>query len=211
MRPETGFGPRAVNFPDDGIQCAFQISHCDAFVHNQTFHLMKHGRMCRVHFIFPVHPAGRNHTDRHAVRFHSAYLHGRSLRTQKGSGILIQIECVGPLTGGVIVRRIEFVEIIRGFFHFRTVQHFKAHIDKNFFEFIQRCIHGMLMSDRNGFPRNRYVYSFQRKSGFHGFFFQKCRLFFQCLFQSAPDFIGFLTHGGTQFGGKRSHLFEYGG
>ena len=208
---EAHDGFLTINGFHDFHQRTLQVAHGDALRHHQTFDLVEHGGVGGIRLILAEHAAGRQHTQGRLVGFHEADLHGACLRPQQHLIVVVKIEGIAAVTGGMPLLNIQAGEVVTCQLHLRAVHHGVAHAHKDVLDLLQHHIHGMLVPQRDGLTGNGHV---------HGFRLQLCFQYggadgsfpdFQFLFDGCPDGIGKLPHDRALLGGQLTHLLQHGG
>ena len=146
------------------------MSHGRCLVDNQPFDLMKHRGMGGI-VIRTVSPARRNNAYRQRMVFHRAYLHRRRMGSDHKAVVLVftvgirNIKGILHLTGRMVGRHIQRIEIMELVFNIRSFGNFKTHFAENrrnfFINFADRMNAPLLF----GTNRQRYVNSLGRKLG----------------------------------------------
>ncbi len=147
-RAETGFD--AVDFEKCGkefFQNPFQIGHGNILANRHTLDLMEHWCVGLV-IVAAIHPTRRDHADRGAGFLHRADLHRRCVGTQNMRRAVValgtvHIEGVKFLTGRMVRRDVQRVEIIPVILDLRTLGHLEPHIGENGGYFLGHLGHRM--------------------------------------------------------------------
>ncbi len=211
MGPEAGDGARAEQLLRQQVQRALQIGHGDALVDDHPLHLMEHGGVGGVHLVLAVHPAGGDDTDGQLHGVHGPHLHGGGLGAEHHPAVLVEIEGVRPVPGGVPLTGVEPVEIQLGQLHLRPVQHGEAHADEHFLDLVQRGVHGVAAAHLHGLAGNGHVHRLRLQPQLHSGRLHLFRGALKGALQGGAHLVGQLPHGGALLGGQAAHLLEQAG
>ena len=208
---EAGDGAGAVDGLDDGVQRAFQVRHGHALVHHQTLDLMEHGGVGGVHLVLAVHPAGGDDADGQLHGLHGPHLHGRGLAAEHYPAVLVKVEGVRPVPGGVALLGVELVEVVLGQLHLGAVQHGEAHADEDVLQLVQGQVHGVLVAQLGGFSGDGHIHRLGLQARLQGLGLQALALLLNGALQGGAHLVGQLAHGGTLLGGELAHHLQNGG
>ncbi len=92
----------------------FEVAHMGLLVDHQRLDLVEHRRVCLV-AVAAIDAARRDDADRRLLRQHGADLHGAGMGAQyqpRAVRLLLEIEGVVLLTGGMLLGNVELGEII---------------------------------------------------------------------------------------------------
>jgi len=208
MGTETGLGALAVKLLNNGVESAFQVSHGNALINGHTLYLVEHGGMSCVNLVLAVNAAGSNNADGQLHSIHCAYLHRRGLAAEHYAAVLVEIEGVGPVAGGMSFLGVEAIKVQLCKLNFGAVENGEAHTDKYFFDFIKSCVHGVTVTHLLLFAGDGNVNGlicktlFQHKSA-------DCALaLLKACFESVSYFVCKLSHNGALLGGEFAHLLQ---
>jgi len=143
VRPETHLYVRAEKGVNEMHQGALEVGEGNALVHEEPFHLNKHGTVRRIQ-VHPVYASGRHNGHRRRGPLHDAYLNRRRLRAQHDSGL--HEERVMRIPGRMVIGCIQRIKIIILRFHIRAERHLESHLRKNGDEFFHDLIDYMYMA-----------------------------------------------------------------
>ena len=209
MRTEADDRVLPVHGLDERFKCALQISHCDALVDDKAFNLVEHGGVRRVNFVLAVHAARSQNTDRRlADGFHGANLHGAGLCAQEDFFVICHIERVAAVTGGMILRNVQFGEVIVGKFNLGAVKNFEAHGDKNILGLIERFVHRVAVAQLNRSSGDGHVDCLGLQSGFHGLFLEFGTDGLDFFLNGSADIVRSLSHNGTFLCRQLAHCLQ---
>ena len=172
---------------------------------------MEHGGVGGVHLIFPVHPAGGDDADGQLHGLHGPDLHGAGLGAEHHPAVLVKVEGVAPVPGGVALAGVQLVEVIGGQLHLRAVQDREAHGDEDLLDLIQRGVHGVLVAQLVGLAGDGDVQRLGLQPLLQGLFRQDGGLLLDGGLHICPDGVGQLAHDGPLLGGELAHLLQNGG
>ena len=119
VRTKTNDSVLAVKSFCEDFKCSLKVAHCDIFINNKAFDLMKKRRMSRINFIGTVNSARGNNANRRLLFFHNTNLNRRCLSTKQN--IIGYIECVLCIACRVIFRQIQRLKVIIIILYFGTV------------------------------------------------------------------------------------------
>ena len=143
-----------------------------------------------VHLVLTVDAAGGDDADGQGHGVHGPDLHGGGLGAEHHPAVLIKVEGVGPVTGGVALLGVEAVEVELGQLHLGAVQHGEAHADEDVLELIQGDIHGVPVAHRHGLAGDSDIQRLGLQPGLQRLGLQLPALGLQLGLQSGAHLVG---------------------
>ena len=154
MRAEAHDGVLAVQALDERLQRALQVAHRDALVDDEALNLMEHRGVRGVGLILAEHAAGGQHADGRLLLLHDADLHGAGLRAQQDGIVVVKIEGVGAVAGGMALFDVQLREVVGGLLDLRAVDDLIAHADEDLLDLLQHAVHRVLVAHFHGLAGN---------------------------------------------------------
>ena len=186
----------SVDLVHNGDQCALQIAHGDVLGHHQTFDLMEHGGVGGIGLVLAEHTAGCQHTQGRLVLLHEADLHGTGLGAQQDGVLIVEIEGVAAIPGGVSLFDVQPGEVVVRKLHFGTVHHGVAHAHEDILDLLQHHVHGMLVTQLHCVTGDGHVNGLGSQLCFQSPGTDGSLALFQLGFNFAADGVCHLTHDG---------------
>ena len=193
---QAGAGVGTEQLLHEGVQCALQIAQRDAFIHDQTFHLVEHGAVSSVR-VRAEHAAGDQHLDGRLLAVHSADLTTGGLSAQQE--LIRQIEGILHIAGGVILGHVQAGEVVVVVLDLRGIRHGKAHTGEHVDDLVGDQRQRVQTAHRAGLGRQRDIHRLRSIAGskfclLHLF----CSSVVICL-NLCLEFIDDLAHSGALF------------
>ena len=211
MGPEPGDGALSEQLLGQQVQGALQVGHGDVLVDDHPLHLVEHGGVGGVHLVLAVDPTGGDDADGQGHGVHGPHLHGGGLGAEHHPAVLIEVEGIAPVPGGVALLGVEPVEIQLGQLHLGAVQNGEAHAHKDVLNLVQGDIHGVLVALLDGLAGDGDVDGLGLQPLLQGGGGQLLGGELNGLLQDRPDLVGQGSHGGPLLGGQLAHLLQNGG
>ncbi len=145
------------------LQSSFQIRKRDAFIHEQTFDLMKHGSVRRIGGIAPIHPARTDDAHRWLHLLHRADLHRRRMRTKHN--IVGDVKRVLGIARGMAGGDIQCFEVVVRALDFGAVFDRVSHGHENIFDFLANYGERMPVPQPSSIARERDIQTVALESG----------------------------------------------
>ena len=211
VRAEARDGVGAVHLHGHVVQHALQVGEGDVLVDDQALHLVEHRAVGGVHLVLAVAAAEDGGADGQGARLHDARLHVAGLGAQEGAALLVEIEGVRPLAGGVVLVGVQAVEVIDGLLDLGAVVYLKAHADEDVLELVDDDVHRVLvpaldaLAGQGDVQRLGLELRFQRGLGEGGLAALELGL------ELGAHAVGQLADDGALLCGELAHLFEDGG
>ena len=121
---------------------------------------------------------------------------------------ICHIERVAAVTGGVILRNVQFGEVIVGKFNLGAVKNFEAHGDKNILGLIERFVHRVAVAQLNRSSGDGHVDCLGLQSGFHGLFLEFGTDGLDFFLNGSADIVRSLSHNGTFLCRQLAHCLQ---
>ena len=104
---------------------------------------------------------------------------------------------------------VQAVKVVFGQLHLRPIQHGKAHAHKDVLDLVQGDIHGMLVAQLDRLAGDSHIKRLVPELLLQGLLFQLPGGCLNGPFQSGPDLVGQLAHGGSLLGGEGAHTLQH--
>ncbi len=164
--------------------------------------------MARVHLLVAVAHARQNGTDRfRGVLAHHVDLPWRGVRAQDHT-VLIRVESVPHVTGGVIGRNVKQFEIIFVRLDLARAIDLETHLSEDFNDAAESLLQRMQPADKGFIARQRHVQLFLREVGSQLSCADGFLALIEGCFQSDLDLVGLLSHQGAGFFVQGAQLRE---